>query len=485
MTTMSFRIPLLLFVLLSSGLTAQRALQQVVTDFAETTVLRHALVGVDVRDVGSGRQLASYNADVSCIPASTQKLITTGIAMDVLGSDYRFATRLVAGGAVSDGQLSGDLYIVGGGDPTLGSDEMDGALPLAAVVDRWVAAVRGRGITRISGAVVGDGSAYGTDGTPRGWAWSDLGNYYGAGAYGLNLHENSYALTFAQRPREGSTPPVIATEPRVPGLTFHNELRSGPRGSGDQAYIFGAPFNSEYFIRGSIPAGTGSFRIRGSIPDPALLAAQLLTDRLEAAGVEVAGVAASHRSVSVAAGAEGDVLDEQFSPYLSEIVDRTNMRSVNLYAEALLREINRRSGAEPAELSDTEPVVDWLDRHGLPTEGVNLRDGSGLDGRNFFPPAFLTAFLVDRYGDERWRESLPVAGRSGSLRNVLRGSVAEGRVSGKSGTINAVRCYAGYVERPDGRRLAYSIAVNNHTLPGSQVSSLIYGLMRDLCTAGL
>ncbi|WP_116126222.1 D-alanyl-D-alanine carboxypeptidase/D-alanyl-D-alanine-endopeptidase [Lewinella sp. IMCC34183] len=473
-----------LLLLFSLPVAGQRALQQVVADFAGKQVLRNAQVGVDVRDVSDGRQLAGHRAGHALIPASTQKLITTGVAMDVLGPDHRFRTRLVAGGAVEDGTLRGNLYIVGGGDPTLGSSSMDGAEELEDVVAAWAAAVRARGITRIAGAVIGDGSYYGTDGTGRGWSWSDLGNYYGAGAYGLNLNENSYTLTFAQRTREGDTPPILRTDPEIPGIVFRNELVSGPRGSGDQAYIFGAPFNYEQYVRGSIPAGTGSFSIRGSIPDPALLAARLLDTRLRAAGVTISGVPGTDRTVD-AAPADGQVLDERYSPYLSEIVDRTNMRSVNLYAEALLREINKRAGRSAAETSETEVIEDWLERHGIATDGVQLRDGSGLDARNFFPPEMLTAFLVARADDERWIESIPLAGRSGSMRNVLRGTAAEARVRGKSGTINAVRCYAGYVDRADGRRLAFSIAVNNHTLRGSQVNTLIYGLMRDLCTARL
>ena len=475
-------IRLLLLLLTTATLTAQRSIDQVVRDFAGAQVLGHTLTAVDVRDVSTGRQLASHNAEVSCIPASTQKLITTAAAMDLLSADYRFATRLIASGPVENGVLQGDLIILGGGDPTLGSESMDGSRPLDAVVRQWVAAVRDHGITRVTGAVVGDGSRYGSDGTGRGWAWADLGNYYGAGAYGLNVNENAYELTFTQRPREGSIPPVLSTDPPIPGLTFTNELTSGPRGSGDQAYIFGAPFNFQHFIRGSIPAGTGSFQIRGSIPDPALLAAQQLNEALEGGGVAVTGLPTTRATLPKVG--EGQVLDEQFSPYLSEIVDRTNMRSVNLYAEALLREINYVAG-DREETASTEVITDWLERQGLDTDGVNLRDGSGLDDRNFFPPAFMTAFLVSQAGAERWVESIPVAGRSGSLRNVLRGTVAEGRVSGKSGTVNAVRCYAGYVDRPDGRRLAYSIAVNNHTLRSSQVSGLIYELMRDLCTARL
>ena len=474
---------LLLLCCCSFSLFAQATLQDVVDRFAGTQVLSNSLRAVDVRDVETGRQLAEYQSGVATIPASTQKLLTTAVAMDVLGADYRFVTRLVASGKVTDGTLNGDLYIVGGGDPTLGSSAMEGVAGLEAVVDRWVAAVRERGIRRITGAVVGDGGQFGTDGAGRSWPWADMGNYYGAGAYGLNLHENSYTLTFTQRQQEGSTPPISGTDPYVPGLSFTNELRSGPRGSGDQAYIFGAPFSYDYFVRGSIPVGTGRFSIRGSIPDPALFAAQRLTAALREAGVEVVQAPATHRTVGSLPAGGGEQLDEQRSPPLAAMVDRTNLTSNNLYAEALLRALNRAAGER--ETGSTEVITNWLERRGIDTKAVRLEDGSGLSPRNYFPSAVMTAFLVNRAGERRWRESIPLAGRTGSLRNVLKGTAAEGRVWGKSGTVSGVRAYAGYVDRADGRRLAYHIAVNNHTVSGRELNRLIYGLMGELATAGL
>ena len=473
-----------LFIYVATALPGQATLDRVVSDFAAASAFRHATVGVSVRSIGSGRELADRNAELSLIPASTQKLLTTAAAMDILGADYRFRTRLVAGGDINAGTLSGDLYIIGGGDPTLGSSYMEGVPDLEAVLDGWVAAVRKRGIRRITGAIVGDGSYYGTAGTGRGWPWADLGNYYGAGVHGLNLNENAYELIFSQRPAEGSTPPVSGTEPEIPELAFINELRSGPSGSGDNAYIFGAPYNYTHYIRGTIPRGSGRFRIRGAVPDPPLLAAQLLRKKLVAAGISVDEPATSDR---LFAGRlrEGEQLLETKSPTLAEIAERTNMRSVNLYAEALLREVNKSAGTPLHELGSTDAIVDWLDSRNLPTESVRLRDGSGLDPRNFFSPSFMTAFLVDRAGEDDWLETIPVAGRSGSLRNTLRGTAAEGRVRAKSGTVNAVRAYAGYVDRPDGERLAFSVVVNNYSSSSRGVSQLLYAFMRDLVTAKL
>lgn len=481
---MLFRLSAVLLLWCGSiSIYGQSGAREIVDDFAAAPELRHATISIDVREVATGKRVAAHQPGRACIPASTQKLITTAAALDLLGEEHTFRTRLTAGGKVTDGILQGNLYLVGGGDPTLGSPFLDGVPSAESLIRRWVSRVKSSGIRRVKGAVVGDGSYYGTDGISPGWPWADIGNYYGAGAYGLNFHENSYFLYFTQRQREGSIPPVNQVTPAIPDLVFHNELRSGPRGSGDQAYIYGAPFNYEQYIRGSIPVGTGRFRIRGSIPDPARFVARQLTEALEASGIVVDQPATTDRLVGGGDYLAGELLDELTSPPLTTIVDRTNLRSVNFFAEGLLREINKLRGIATAELSSTEAIVDWLAGRGLATEGINLIDGSGLATRNFLSASFMVDFLIDQADNDRWRRSIPLAGRTGSLRGRLKGTPAEGRLRAKSGSLNAARAYAGYVERADGRELAFSIMVNNYTLKGSELNRLLLNLMRDMCTA--
>lgn len=470
-------------LIITTTLPAQRTISAAVEAFAADPELTAALISVDVIDVATGQRVAAINPGVAAIPASTQKLLTTAMAMDVLGPDHRFTTRLMATGEIVDGVLQGDLYLIGGGDPSLGSPYLKGVPGLNALLDRWQTAVRKAGITAVNGRVIGDASYYGTDGAAADWPWSDIGNYYGAGAYGLNIHENFYFLDLLQRTREGSTPPVQKTRPEVPGLILTNELRSGPRGSGDQAYIYGAPFNFDNYVRGTIPVGTKRFTVKGSLPDPPLFAAQALCRHLEENGIVVALAAESNRTLGSGRFAPGQLLDTYESPPLGELVDRTNLRSNNLYAEALLREANKARGEEIHDLSSGAALLTWLEQQGLPTVGVRLEDGSGLATRNFFPASFMTAFLRRQSDNQRWRESLPVAGRSGSMKSFLRGTAAEGRLAAKSGSLGAVRAYAGYATRSDGRELAFSVMVNNFTIESKPLRSKMLRLLRTFCEA--
>lgn len=474
-----------LLLLLSTGAFAQPSITEAVEQFARDPALRGASVSVDVLSVKTGKRIASVNPDLACIPASTQKLLTTAAALDLLGEDYRFTTQLLITGNIEAGVLRGDVYLIGGGDPSLGSPYLPEVPALTEMLKRWQKAIAAAGIRRIDGRIIADASYYGTDGLAAGWPWSDIGNYYGAGAYGLNVHENFYFLDFLQRPKEGSRPLLQGARPQVPGLVLKNELRSGPRGSGDQAYVYGAPFNYAYFVRGTIPVGTRRFTIKGALPDPPLFAAQSLCRHLEAAGIPVSLAAESDRSLGAGRFQPGTVLDTYASPPLAQLVDRTNLRSLNLYAEVLLREINKARGAETFALSSTDVLLEWLTARGLQTETINLEDGSGLATRNFFPASFMTTFLRNQAAATRWRESIPVAGRSGSMKGFLKGTAAAGRLAAKSGSLNGARAYAGYATRADGEELAFAIMVNNYTMSGRSLRNKMMALMQSLCTAAV
>ncbi|NJK83070.1 MAG: hypothetical protein HC912_03880, partial [Saprospiraceae bacterium] len=137
----------------------------------------------------------------------------------ILGTDFRFKTELQYDGTLdANGVLKGNLYIKGYGDPTLGSPEMENSLPLAALLSTWVEAVKKAGIRQIDGKIVGDASYFKGGESGDTWQWYDLGNYYAAGIWGLNIHENYYYLHFQQVNQLGDTPPIAKIDPMLPNL---------------------------------------------------------------------------------------------------------------------------------------------------------------------------------------------------------------------------------------------------------------------------
>jgi D-alanyl-D-alanine carboxypeptidase/D-alanyl-D-alanine-endopeptidase (penicillin-binding protein 4) len=489
-TELMYRRILFFFLLglfVNTVLAAQTSLQASIDEWVADDYFTHTSVGIAVADATTGELLAGHDSERSLIPASNLKLLTTASALKILGPDYQFETQLAYDGYVdAEGVLSGNLYLVGSGDPSLGSPDMEGTPGLEALLERFSLAVQQAGIRQITGRVITDERAFSSAANGSHWQWLDMGNYYGCGAFGLNLHDNLYYLRFQQRSQLGAVPPVANISPDIPGLQFANEVKSAGRGSGDNAYIYGAPYTYQRHLRGTIPVGSGSFTIKGAIPDPPLFAAQQLQRTLESVGILCLRPPATARSLGDALPALGEpkVLYTHKSPRLQHIADRTNMESVNLYAEALLRAIGRKANGEGSAEAGLEAIKTYWEGRGLDLGGVLLYDGSGMAPRNVLPPAFFCDLLSAMYQDEDiqqvfW-ESLPLAGRSGSLKNSLKGTAAEGKLRAKSGSLEQVRAYSGYVTSRSGRVLAFSVLLNNYQGSGGDARRKLLAIMARL-----
>lgn len=478
---------LLISLFVDGFLVAQTALQKSIDQWAADDYFLHASVGVSVVDAATGEELAGIGSEKSLIPASNLKLLTTASALKILGPDHRFTTRLAYDGYIdAQGVLSGNLYLIGSGDPTLGSPEMEGTPGLEAILERFRMAVQQAGIRQVTGRVITDERAFSSAVNGSHWQWLDMGNYYGCGTFGLNLHDNLYYLRFQQVGQLDAVPPVVTTQPKVPGLQFINEITSAERGSGDNAYIYGAPYTYTRHLRGTIPVGSGLFTIKGAIPDPPLFAAQQLRDALEGVGILCLRPPATMRSLGTSAPALGNpkILYTHQSPPLRKIVDRTNMESVNLYAEALLRAIGSKVKGEGSAAAGIAAIHEYWEGRGLDLGGVQIYDGSGMSPRNVLPPAFFCALLSTMYRDQDiqsvfW-ESLPLAGRSGSLKNSLKGTAAEGKLRAKSGSLEQVRAYSGYVTNRAGKVLAFSVLLNNYEGSGGDARRKLLDIMARL-----
>ncbi len=480
---------LLLFttLIISSSLTAQHQAQQLVDQWVNDPYFKHASVGVSVLDIENEKEIGAYDAQKSLIPASNLKVMTTATALALLGADYRFETHLSYDGYIdAQGVLNGNLYIIGGGDPSLGSPEMDEVASLERVIQQFRLAIQQAGIRQITGRIIGDDRIFTSAATGSNWQWLDLGNYYGCGAFGLNIHENLYYLRFKQQAQLDAIPSVAQIQPPIPGLKFTNELSSAGARTGDNAYIYGAPYSYQRHLRGTIPIGSQLFTIKGSIPDPPLFVAQLLRDDLEHIGILALRPPASLRSLPVETwpSAKLSRIFTYKSPVLTTIINRTNMKSVNLFAEALIRAIGLEYNQQGDVMNGLEAIEQYWTSRGVDFGGVQLYDGSGMSPRNVLPARCFTELLSIVYKDDRLRKdffaSLPLAGRSGGLRNRLKNTRAEGRLWAKSGSLEQVRAYSGYVQTGSGKWLAFSVLLNNFQGKGSQASSKLLNLMKGL-----
>lgn len=447
--------------------------------------LKHAGVSITVMDVQSGQVIAAHQKDLCLIPASSLKVATTAAAISILGKDYTYKTQIQYDGSVQKELLNGNLFIKGSGDPTLGSDRFRETPSLTALMARFQNAIKQKGIRKISGFIIGDESYFESEARPPSWQLNDIGNSYGVGAWGLNIFENYYYLYFKQNPKKEIRPRIMGHYPKIPNLLLINEVRAS-EDSIDNAYIFASPYANMYYVRGYLPVGKGFFTIKGAIPDPPYLAAYLLRQMLEKNGIKAAKKATTYFEFTRArhrSSARTTIYVHE-SPPLSTIVKRTNLESNNLYCEALLKTLGKRVNYRADTYEGVDVVTKFWKNKGLDLEGFKMEDGSGLSPRNavssFHLASIMRAAAQDSVIFETFYESLPEAGSTGTMSNMLRNTIAWGRVKAKTGTMKAIKSYTGYARTKSNRLVTFSILINNHA-SNAKLKEMVGNIMIELC----
>ncbi|MGE5499578.1 MAG: D-alanyl-D-alanine carboxypeptidase/D-alanyl-D-alanine-endopeptidase, partial [Syntrophothermus sp.] len=410
----------------------------------------------------------SFNA---LAPASCLKLLTTSAALEGLGEEYRYITELYYSGTIKNGTLNGNIYIKGSGDPSLGSSQVTGSPDLDSLMSIWTIAVRKAGIKKINGKIISDSHKYGLYTIPEDWTWADMGNYYGAGTSSVTINDNFYKLFFKPAADSGLPASVIRTEPEIKRLNFTNYMLTGKAGSGDNGYIYCAPLQHMAVLRGTVPAGEAEFSIKGSIPDPPFFAAEYFAGKLLSAGIKFKG----RSDVSKIAEVSDEKINyEKFSllfrhvsPPLKDIVYIINKKSNNLYTEQILRELAFVKYGESSTETGIKAVYDFLNKSGIPAEGVYLHDGCGLsrsDAVTARTLAKLLSFNTRQVYFNSFYNSLGIAGKKddiSSFRNTGTNTIIADNAHIKDGYIGGVRSHTGYVKARNGRLIAFSFICNN------------------------
>ncbi|MEM8954413.1 MAG: D-alanyl-D-alanine carboxypeptidase/D-alanyl-D-alanine-endopeptidase [Verrucomicrobiota bacterium] len=443
----------------------------------------HASIGFAALSVSTqnAAPAAGYRPDAAMIPASTLKLVTTATGLETLGPDFTFKTHLQYTGSLSpDGALEGNVIIKGGGDPTLGASRIINTFA------PWKDALDESGINAIHGQIVGDASIFGTQLRPDSWQWNHIGNYFAAGACGLTFHQNLFSATF-QTGSSGSPAPLLHTDPKLPGIEFINEMQVGPAGSGDQGYIFGSAYANLLYLRGTLPAGRSSFTIKGSLPDPAFFCARAFTKYLNDQNLTVSSNPNTVRLLNIAGEtlpARTTIFTQESDP-LSSLIVLTNHKSNNLSAECIHRMIGYKASGKGTTTAAAKATIDYWSARGIDTSGFAMADGCGLSRVNTMTARQLTKLLKHMIHSENAKPfyaSIPIAGQSGTLRSIGRGTPSEGNVHAKSGTLNRVKCYAGYANTRSGNQYAFTLFINNHDCTDTQIVAKIVRVWNALVT---
>jgi D-alanyl-D-alanine carboxypeptidase/D-alanyl-D-alanine-endopeptidase (penicillin-binding protein 4) len=472
-----------IFVIFSSFAEGQQNgnLLKKVRDFQRSKELKNAQWSVTAKYVNSGKDIISYNNDYSLAPASGLKLITTAAALDALGPGYKFKTKIYYEGEIRDNVLYGNLYVVGGLDPTLGSDQVKGSLPLDSLMMEWHKNLEDKGIKKINGSIIADDLLFKDNPISGKWFWEDMGNYYGAGCSALCINDNLYKLYFAPADIAGEPAKLLRMEPEVPNMEFTNFMRTGKAGSGDNGYIYSAPKQFNAALRGTVPAGYDEFSIKGSIPDPALFAVQYFTKYLNDNGLKVTGEPSKLKAEKLYQ--ESQLIHTHYSPALREINYIINKKSFNLYAEHILIAMGLEKYGKAEREAGTKYVNEFLESNNIDTHGLMLYDGSGLSRSNAITTNLMTDMLIalnnKNYYDD-YEYSMSLAGDPddiGYFSSFGNGTAIDENVRIKSGSIANVKSHSGYVWDKSGDMIAFSFIANNFSCSGSLITQIHKNLL--------
>lgn len=426
--------------------------------------LRHGLVGFCVVDAATGKQLYGRNEQVGLAPASTQKLFTAAAALEQLGPTFRYKTVIGYDGRLENGLLQGNLHILAYGDPTLGSNrwkETGRNYVLQQICDL----LREKNIRRIEGSLYINDTAFSIQPLPGGWIWDDIGNYYGAGCWGLNWNENQYTLLLKTGNAEGAPTQISGTDPALAATDLVNEIRTGKKGSGDNGYIYLSPYSPRGFTQGTVPPGA-AFSIAGALPHPALLFANELEGALTAAGIPIAGRPLFYIDKTPAESwpAMQQVLGELSSPALSAITYWFLRKSINLYGESLLRTMAYTKKGLGENNAGIEIVKSFWTEQGIDAGAMQLMDGSGLSPMNRVTADALVRVL--QYARTRpWQDAFYQALPEYNGMKM------------KSGSFGGARAYAGYHTSRAGKQYSFAIIVNNYDGSAGEVVKKMYRVL--------
>lgn len=438
--------------------------------------LASARWGVLVTSLSDGSTLYQRNADKLFTPASNMKIYTTGVALDVLGADFRWRTSVYANAQPdASGRISGDLILYGRGAPDFVSQSQDSERgSLAKLVD----SLYERGVRRIDGNVIGDESYFRGDPLGEGWQWTDLQWYFAAEASALTINGNEVGVNLVPSAKGEGQMDVKVGEPSA-YVNVQNRIATGKPGVRPTIGVHRGLSDNQVRVWGEIPPGSKGFGARLSVHDPALWAATMFKNALRSRGIAVGGESQVRDSRVPQSQRFNPILAVELafveSQPLSAIARKTNKESNNLYAELILRTIGRERGemaALPTEIGrergDAEVGLAvirlWLGRAGIAAEQLALHDGSGLSRLNLVTPESSTGLLravAKTSSSQPFKDSLPLAGHDGTLSERLR--TLTDRVSAKTGSLTYDSSLSGYLTTSDGQVFVFSIMCNDQT----------------------
>ncbi|AGC40456.1 D-alanyl-D-alanine carboxypeptidase/D-alanyl-D-alanine-endopeptidase [Riemerella anatipestifer] len=428
-------------------LSAKEELDIAINQLASDPMVRNGQWGFVVYDPKSKQIISSYNEATPLVPASTTKLLTTDAAMNIMGSKFKYNTQLEYSGKISDnGVLEGNLYIIGSGDPTLGTGTA-GSSSYGSISSDFIYAIKNLGITKINGNIFIQTAVFkgNNDSLPANIVWLERENYYLPVGRTANIDPTKERKVIKRRFRDD-----------------------------EKRFFYVSPYTNQMAYTDSFEGNT----VTGKIPSAPYSLANTLRASLLKSGVAVTGKVEG-KTIDIEPENRTFITKYQ-SPSLDEIVYFVNQTSNNRFAEALLRSVGFYKNGDESLETGRQTIVEHLNANGYDFNGLNLMDGSGLSRSNLVTPIsqvkFLAGLMKERYY-KSYFDSLPIAGQTGTLKKMFLYNEGYGQIFAKTGTLRAVKCLAGYINTKSGRTLTFSLLINNYTGSVHQIKAKMEKLL--------
>lgn len=444
-------------------LVSQR-LQKAFQQFEADSQLRHAISSLYVIDGATGQVVFDKNSQIGLAPASTQKVITSVTAFELLGKEYRYKTEL---GCIKKDN-SDWVSVKGSGDPTFGSSRFS-STDRKKILETFYEKLNNAGVKVSFNLFYVDVTKHNGTFVPNGWIWQDIGNYYGAGATGLNWRENQFDITFKSPNQTGAYAELLAiNDSKQAEISFINEVKAGEKGSGDNAYIYLPVGNGDYIVRGTIPPGQSNFRISGAAYDGVSYFVSDFGTYINER--QMVSSTFGNRSSSYYVGKVPDstkILYTHYSPSLDSIIYWFNKKSINLYGEALVKTFAYEKQGFSSTDSGVAIVKRFWKEKGLDEDELNISDGSGLSPLN----RVTTHAQVEILKFAKKRDWFPYFYKSLPDYNGM---------TMKSGTISDVKGFCGYHKAKNGKEYIFSFLVNNYSGKTSALVAKMFKVLDEL-----